>query len=497
MIKQPVSEQTVKSSGIRPKMYQRFEILSEQDLDQIHTAALRILEKVGICFDNQEALSLLQAAGADVQGSQVRIPPRIVEAAIQSAPAKVTLYARNPEQNLYLGEGNIHFTSGFGATWVRDVETGQAREANLQDLIVFTRLADALDLVHMVLFPVVPQDVPAGMLDVICTAEVLQNTSKHVQLSLERAELIDYTIKIAEVVAGKGNPLPISAGGVPNSPLHYSEDVAIKFIRLARENIPCFIVCGAMAGATAPVTLAGTLAQQTAEFLGGVVLHQLANPGAPVVCGTFSGGFDMRYAKLALGGPETTLITCATQQLCDRYGIPLGYATGGVTDSPVSDVQTGVEKTFGVLGAAVAGVDVIHDGISGLLGAGMATSLGQLVIDHEMSASVAYLLQGIPVSEETLAETLVQSTGPGGNYMISRHTASNFRKALFLAPLRARNLDPINTPEHYSCLMDNADIQARKLLAAHQPLSLSDTQRAAISNIVEDAQNYLNSQTGG
>ncbi len=106
----------------------------------------------------------------------------------------------------------------------------------------------------------------------------------------------------------------------------------------------------------------------------------------------------MRYTKLALGGPEVSLITCATQQLCDRYEIPLGYATGGVTDSPVSDIQAGIEKTFGVLSAAMAGVDVIHDGVSGLLGAGMVTSLGQQLIDHDLCASVRFFLQGIPVS---------------------------------------------------------------------------------------------------
>jgi trimethylamine--corrinoid protein Co-methyltransferase len=486
-----------KISGVRPQVRQRFEILSESDLDKIHTAAMNILEKGGICFDSPEALELLQASGAEVEGSLVKIPARVVERCVQSAPAKVTLYARDPAKNLYLGEGNVHFTSGFGATWVREVATGTVRAACLEDLITFTRLADALDLVHMVLFAVVPQDVPARLLDVICTAEVLQNTGKHVQLSLERAELIDFALDVAKEIAGKGNPLPISAGGVPNSPLHYSDDVAVKFMRLARENVPCFIVVGAMAGATAPVTLAGMLAQQTAEFLAGVVIHQLANPGAPVVCGTFSGGFDMRYTKLCLGGPETSLITCASQQLCDRYGIPLGYATGGVTDSPVSDIQTGIEKTFGVLAAAMAGVDVIHDGASGLLGAGMSTSLGQLVVDHDLCASVEYLLQGIPVSSETLAEELILSTGPGGNFMMADETASAFRSALFMAPMRARNLDPVKTADTHSHLMENAAKKARKILASHQPLPIHDEQRAAISQIVEEARSFLNKHTGG
>jgi trimethylamine--corrinoid protein Co-methyltransferase len=497
MMKQPpVTQPPVKTSGIRPLVNQRLEVLSADDIDKIHAATLRILERVGVRFDSQEALSLLRKAGAEIDGSQVRFPARMVEKAIESAPARVTLYARDPAKNMYLGEGSIHFTSGFGATWVRDSDTGRIRAATREDLAIFTRLADALDLVHMVLFAVVPQDVPARLLDVICTAEVLQNTSKHVQLSLEAAELVDYVLNIARQMVGKGEPLPVSAGGVPNSPLHYSEDVAVKFIRLARENVPCFIVCGAMAGATAPVTLAGLLAQQNAEFLAGLVIHQRANPGAPAVYGTFSGGFDMRYTKLALGGPEVSLITCATQQLSDRYGIPLGYATGGVTDSPVSDIQTGVEKTFGVLAAALAGVDVIHDGVSGLLGAGMVTSLGQQLVDQDMCASIRFFLQGIPVSSYTLAEDLIISTGAGGNFMLSDHTVAEMRKSLFIAPMRGRNLDPLNTPEPSSYLLANATKQAKKLLAAHQTLPVTDEQRLAIAKINDEARLYINRQIG-
>lgn len=491
MTQPPLAHEVEKISGIRPLLHQRMEVLSPDDLDKIHASSLRILEKGGVQFESQDALSLLRQAGAVIDGAQVRFPPTLVEAAIASAPGKVTLYARDPAKNLYLGEGNVHFSSGFGATWVRDPETSQVRPADLEDLRQYTRLADALELVHMVLFAVVPQDVPARMLDVICTAEVLQNTSKHVQLSLESAELVDYALDIARQLVPKGEPLPISAGGVPNSPLHYSEDVALKFIRLARASVPCFIVCGAMAGATAPVTLAGLLAQQNAEFLAGAVLHQLANPGAPLIYGTFSAGFDMRYTKMALGGPELSLITCATQQLCDRYQIPLGYATGGVTDSPVSDLQTGVEKTFGTLSAALAGVDVIHDGASGLLGAGMLTSLAQQLVDHDMCASVRYFLQGIPVSVDTLAEDLILSTGPAGNFMLTDHTVQQMRKSLFITPIRARNLDPVNTPEPSSYILENAAKHAQKILSSHQPLPVTQEQHLQIENIIVEAREYL------
>lgn len=485
------------TSGINPRIAQRVKILSEQDLDQIHAAALRILEKTGIRFENSQAISMFNKAGAEIEGSLVRIPAKIVEKAIHSAPSQVTLYARDPGKNLYLGQGFVHFTSGFGATWVRDTETGIVRDANLQDLVTFTRVAEALELVHMVLFAVIPQDVPSRLRDVVCTVEVMKNTTKHIQLSLESAETLDQVIKIAQTFVNKGDPLPISAGGVPNSPLHYTDDVSVKFIRLARENIPCLIVTGMMAGATSPVTLAGLLVQQTAEFLAGTVLHQLANPGAPLICGTFSGGFDMRFTKMALGGPELSLITCATQQLCDRYQIPMGYATGGMSDSPISDIQTGMEKTFGVLSAALSGVDVIHDAVSGLLGAGMVSSLAQFIVDHDMCASIKYFLEGIPISDRTLAEDLISSTGPGGNFMLSDHTVSEFRRSLFLTQLRARNLDPVKTSESGSYLMDAANKQVKKILNANQPKPISASQLAEVESLVEEARLLINKNAGG
>jgi trimethylamine--corrinoid protein Co-methyltransferase len=475
----------IRTSGIHPGLRQRFEVLNQDDLDQIHATTLKILETTGVRFDQDEALDLFRSAGALVENNLVYIPPELIEDSINKAPAQVTLYARDPAKNLYLGRGNVHFSSGFGATWVFDENTSCARYATLNDLVEFTRLADALELVHMVLFAVVPQDVPPRLLDVICTATVLENTSKHVQLSLERAELLDDVLKIGRIIAGPGNPPPFSAGGVPNSPLHYSKEVATKFIRLARENVPCFIVCGAMAGVTAPVTLAGLLTVQNAEILAGITLCQLANPGSAVIYGTFSGGFDMHHTKMALGGPEVSLITCASQQLCDRYGVPLGYATGGGTDSPTNDFQAGMETTLSALSAALAGVDVIHDGISGILGSGMISSLPLLIAEHECCSAIGYFLQGIPISEENLALEVTQMVGPTGSYLTNKHTARSFRKSLFLSSMRARNekLEEINITR--SIYLENAAKQTKKILADYSALPLTELQLLEIKKIVE------------
>jgi len=281
---------------------------------------------------------------------------------------------------------------------------------------------------------------------------------------------------------------------VPNSPLHYGQATIEKFIRLAQHNIPCFVVCGAMAGATAPVTLPGALVVQNAEVLVGVLVTQLSNPGAPVIYGTFTGGFDMRSTKLALGGPEVSLITAASQQLSDRYGIPLGYATGGVSDSNLLDVQTGIEKTQSVLFAAAAGVDVVHDAVSGLLGAGMLNNLAGMVIENEEARAIQYLLGGMPVSEALLALEVIAEVGPRGTYLDHMHTAENFRKTLSISPLRKRQATKPEEIGGRSTLVENAYRQALKVLATHQPLPLLEEQQRQIAAVRASARERISKE---
>lgn len=484
-------DRSIHRSGLKPKIAGLVQVLDEASLDKIHAASLRILEETGIRIDHPQALKLLEARGAKVELNIAFIPAELVEYGIQTAPAKVTLFARDPGKNIYLGEGCVHYTNGFGATWVEDPISRQVRDATLDDLAAYTRLADALEFVHFCLFSVVPQDIPPASLDFECTAVVLSNTSKHVQLSLETADWIDEIVKIGQIIAGIDQPVPFSAGGVPNSPLHYSQSTIEKFIRLAQNQIPCFVVCGAMAGATAPVTLAGTLALQNAEVLTGVLVSQLANPGAPVIYGTFAGGFNMRSTKLALGGPELSLLTAASQQLCERYQIPLGYATGGVSDNNLFDIQTGQEKVRSALFASLAGVDVVHDAASGLIGGGMLASQAGMVMDNDECRMIAYLLDGFDVSDDSLAFSVISEVGHGGTFLDHMHTVKNFRKTLSSSPLRRHMASKPSELTERSEMIEKAQKKATEILETHVPLPLTADQINRISEIRTIARNKI------
>ena len=195
----------------------------------------------------------------------------------------------------------------------------------------------------------------------------------------------------------------------------------------------------------------------------------------------------MSSAKLALGGPEIPLMTAAAQQLSDRYRIPLGYATGGVTDNMSLDIQAGIEKTSTTLFAALAGVDVIHDGASGLMGAGMLTSLRGMVIANEICQSIAYLLKGIDVDSSTIAMDVIESVGQKGTFLNQAHTAKNFRKALYISSMRARNVSLPATTEPESLMLEETEKKARELLDSHQLEPLGKEQMQKIERILSEA----------
>ncbi len=276
-----------------------------------------------------------------------------------------------------------------------------------------------------------------------------------------------------------------SWGCTSNSPLGFPQDSLPKLIAASRAGIPFLIVSGAMAGTTAPVTLAGTLVVQNAEVLAGAALCQLVNPGTPVGYGTFSGGVDMRTGKWTAAGPEMSLITGATSQLCKRYHIPFGYGTGGIADSQIPDVRAGLEKALTTLFAALCGVEMIHDGVSGLIGSAMAHCFEQLIIDNEMANLINRLLNGIEVNDETLAFDIIKSVGPGGNFLSKHHTAKHYKKELYFSKLFNKDFQ-LRWPESDAeTTLARARDQVKKILESHHPSPLPPETQVFIEATLE------------
>jgi trimethylamine--corrinoid protein Co-methyltransferase len=473
--------------GMQPLDSRTAHVLAEDDLEAIHRATLRVLEEVGIELQRAATLRAIERRrGVRITGSRAHLSADVVEWAIGQAPGQFTLFARNPNYDLQLGTSQVCFTSAFGATFVCDSRQHAYRKATLDDVGDYVRLADALENVHYVLTPYVPQDVSPALAEVYAAARQFNNTEKHIGIGVPTAEYLDTIWEMGQLVAraaGMEGPA-YSLGCTINSPLVYSAEMLAKMEHAAQHNLPLRIVSGALAGATAPVTLAGALVLQNAEVLAGVSLCQMTNPGCPVVYGTFAGAADMRNSKWAAAGPEMSLINAASAQLCRKYDIPLGYGTGGVTDARVPDVRAGMEKGLTNLAAALCGVEVIHDGVSGLMAGGLAISLEQLIIDNDIARWINRFLRGIRVDGDTMAVDVIKQVGPGGQFLDHDHTLRWFRHEHHFSPLMARDYALEWPTGEDGDIIVLARRQADETLATHHPAGLDAATRRAMEAIV-------------
>ena len=477
-------------NGVKLSIHSISKVLTPSQLREIHKATTTILETVGVVFEEEKALELFRNAGARVNDTVVRLSPEMVEELIKRCPYKITLHAKNPKKSVLLGRNRVHYTNGYGTTFVKDLETGKIREARLDDLRDFTRLGDSLDNVHYICTQVIPQDVPTEAADVHQALTLLKYTEKHVGLSVTKGTYLDQVIQIGRLASGmdpegekKGN-FAFSLGAVPITPLRYSKDGVGRILKLAKEEIVTRIASGATNGATSPVSLSGTLAVQNAEVIAGICLVQIVNPGCPVIYGTFAGPLDMLRGKQLWAAPESSIMNAATAQLCRFYKIPFGYGTGGVADSAESDIQAGIEKTYTLLYTALSGVDVIHDAIGGLLGTAMISSYEQMLIDHEICNMVNRGLKGVLVNADTLALDVITEAGHHGNYLSSEHTYRHFKKELFLPEfLDHRSFKEKNEGE--SEVLQTAHRRVKRILEEHQPRPLRPEVEEKMDNILK------------
>jgi len=472
-------------------------VLSSDEIDRVHQASLNILEKAGVVFKSPEALKTLEGAGATVDHGKelVKIPRQLVEEALRKAPERFMLYARNPQYDLEIGGGRIYFTNGFSATYILDTATMQRRPALLQDLENFTRIIDSLRSVHYAITQCVPQDVPKEAVELYIALAMFENTSKHCYPATYTLEGARGMIKMASILVGGEEDFikkPGIVNGVvcPTSPLRYSTDATERLMEFSRHQIPFGIWSAPMAGATAPATLAGTIVVQNAEVLAGVVLSQIVEPGTPLMYGSGASVMDMMYGMSALGSPELGLMNVASAQLAHYYHLPC-YGTGGIMDSKVPDEQAAYECMLSNVLCALAGVDVIHDGVYGILESGMMANYGQLLISHEMVEMVTRVLGGIEVNDEALAEELIEKVGPGGDFLRQRHTQRHFRKEHWIPQLTDRM--PRSEWERLGSknILQRAEEKAQEILKTHVPEPLDRDVQGELERFVRERAKQL------
>jgi trimethylamine--corrinoid protein Co-methyltransferase len=470
----------------------KFEILSTDELTRIHDASLDVLANAGVRVDELVTRKMLGEAGAQVDKSNgvVKIPEDLVNEALKKAPREFLLYGRDGVKPLGLGQWGTYFTTGGYATYVYDLTTGARREVTSHDLADAVRLADALPNCDLVAnLPAAPRDVPQASLDRHQWAIGLTNTRKHVLSEARGYDSVKDAIAMAATIAGSTDALkkkPIITFDVTTiSPLTQDRLQTQEIVGGARNGIPVSISPGPMAGASSPVTLAGTMTQANAEFLSGLVLSQVASPGAPVIYACWARHLDQKTANVAMGTPEFALLRVCQAQLGRHYGLPT-RGGGLVTDSKVVDAQSGYEKMATCLIPAMGGLNIV---------AGMAMvdslntmSFEQFIMDEEIVGFARRVLEGIDVTAEKIAADVIKAIGPGGSFLGTKHSLKHFREELWMPQISDRTTWSQWHERGEKGAQVRARETAKKLLASHQRPALPGEVEKKIWSIVGEAE---------
>jgi len=464
-------------------------VLSDNEIYQIHLASLRILREVGLRIREPQAVSLLKKAGCLMDGDRVRIPSRLVEESVAQAPSTFTIYGRNPEFKAVMEGTRVYIEPMIGRLNILDLETGQRRRTTLEDVANLIKLVDALEYYSTLhsgaIMPHI-EGIPDPVAHIHGYLTSLRNSSKIIKACCRGKKVAQDCIRMATVVAGgeanlAKKPNVFTTANII-SPLEYSDDMTEGLIEYAKHGLPVDIASEPQMGATSPVTIAGTLAQQTAEILGGVIIAQLVNPGTPVLMGTVGAAMDMRNGSIALGGIEAGIINVAHAQIAQFYGIP-SRGSGCNTESKCLDMQAGLEKASSLFMPVLAGINMLF--YPGTLDHAKTISLESLLIDNEICGMAFRAMKGVKVNDDTIAVDLIGNIGPGQHYLGQKHTMTHLIDEQYIPKIANRQSYEDWQRDGSKDLWQSAKEEVKRILSTHKPLTLPEGCETELLQIIK------------
>ena len=407
------------------------EYLSQEQMRDIHSAALEILEDCGTVIHHEKAVGLLHQAGAHVKDDrQVFIPGGLVEWAIRRAPSRVTIYDRNGNPSMFLEGRNVYFGTGSDCPNLLDSFTGERREFLADDVADAVRLVDALPNIDFTMsMGLAPDFRSEWQYQQKYAIMIRKSTKPQVITAADKACLNDIVDIAAAVTGGRAelSRKPIFVlYDEPTSPLVHIKEALEKLMFMAENNLPTNYSPGIMAGGTSPVTMAGAIAQANAEILAGLVIHQLKNSGAPFIFGAGMSPMDMQSMQPTYSSPEAMITQAGLCQIgrC-LYDLPT-WGFGGCSASKLADQQAVNEAVAYIMMAGWMGTNLVHD--VGYLEFGLTYSFDLLVMCDEFIGQVRRMMEGIRVDREHLAVEPIKRVGPGGHFLQDKHTLDHFRE---------------------------------------------------------------------
>jgi trimethylamine--corrinoid protein Co-methyltransferase len=468
----------------RPKL----ELLFPPFLDQIVSEALDVLKKTGARIESDEALRLLADAGCECKGQTVLFKENLVEESLKTVPHSIQVFDRGGDLAMTLEGDAIHFDPGSGALTILDPLTLEERKPVTRDLVRFAILTDALPHIAAQSTEMISFDVPEAMQDRYRLYIGLQFSKKPVVTGTFNLKSFEIMKDMLVAVRGseksmREKPLAIF-DCCPSPPLKWSRLTCQDLIDASKAGIPAELISMPLTGATAPVTLAGALVQLTAENLSGIVIHQLAHPGSPIIFGGSPAAFDMRKGTTPMGAVETMMINAAHVQIGKYLGLPT-HSYMGLSDAKIVDGQAGLETGMGALVAALAGANAISG--PGMLNFESCQSLEKLLLDNEICGMALRLVRGIEARGDRLGGDLYGDIYAGSHFLTSKETLRWFREELYQAGSAIdRDTYDVWMSQGKKSAWDRACREVERILSSHRVEPLPDDSLQALMNIMKD-----------
>jgi trimethylamine--corrinoid protein Co-methyltransferase len=469
-------------------MQPKLELLQPDLIARILDEAFQLMQKPGIKVQSASARELLAAAGATVNMDVVNIPEEVIRKALETTPQEFTLYDRDGQPKVQYGGDKVHFDPGSSGVHVLDPDTLEHKTSYTPDLVRIVKVAEMLSQYAAQSTAVVCNEVPKAVGDLYRLYIVLLFSQKPIVTGSFSVQNLPVMFDMLALFAGGRRALEEKPQAVfdvcPSPPLIWSEFGADNLIELAHAHIPAQLISMPLAGVAAPVTLLGSVVQHAAESLSGIAIHQLANPGAPIVWGGAPAIFDMRHGTTPMGATETAMIDAAYAQVGKSLNLPT-HAYLGASDAKVVDVQAGLESGVTAMIGALAGINMISG--AGMLDFLACQSPEKLVIDAEAIAMAQRLLVGIEVRTETLATALFEGINFKGDFLKQRITRELFSKEQYL-PSSVIDRDSIRgwqTSGSHDAF-SRAKTRTLQLLTAYERPRLSPEQECELRTMVEN-----------
>ena len=442
------------------------QLLNQTAISRILSEALQLLQIHGVKVRAPEVIEVLQSVGVQTTDGVARIPEHVVEKALESVPAQFRLFDRAGNPAVQYGGDEVHFDPGSSCLNILDAAAEEPRLAQANDLVRLVQLTETLPQFAAQSTALTCDDAPKEIGDIYRLLLVLWYSQKPVVTGAFSAETLRVMLDLLRAESGGQEALRRHPRAVfdvcPSPPLNWGEFGAVNLVDLARAWVPAELISMPLAGAAAPVTLAGSVVQHAAESLSGIVIHQAAQPGAPIVWGGAPAIFDMRTGTTPMGAIETAMLNAACTEVGKSLGLPThGYLIG--SDSKALDAQAGMESGMAAVVGALSGINMISG--AGMLETLACHSLEKLVLDAESIDSAQRLARGVNAKAPSLAVEMFAESFAKGGFLKLESTRQLFQSEQHL-PSTVIDREPLRVPGE--TFVSRAHARVEELLASYE-----------------------------